>query len=65
MTSGCQFVGVGATPKHFVANEVEQRRRFVSAEVEERALREIYLKPFQIIMKYSDPWCLMSRYTKY
>lgn len=59
---GCQSIGVAATPKHFVANEVEYRRRFVSAEIEERALREIYLLPFQLILKYSDPWCWMTRY---
>lgn len=60
--NGCQSTGVAATPKHYVANEVEKRRRFVSAEVGERALREIYLKPFQLILKNSDPWCWMTRY---
>ncbi|SPO01046.1 related to beta-glucosidase [Cephalotrichum gorgonifer] len=62
--TGCQSVGVAATPKHFVANEVEQRRRFVSAEIDERTLREIYLYPFQLILKHSDPWCLMTSYNK-
>lgn len=62
--NGCQSVGVAATPKHYVANEVETRRRFLSAEVEERALREIYLKPFQLIMKGSDPWCWMTSYNR-
>jgi beta-glucosidase len=61
-STGCQSVGVGATPKHYLANEIEQRRRFISAEIGERALREIYLYPFQLIMKHSDPWCLMTRY---
>lgn len=62
--NGCQSVGIAATPKHYVANEVETRRRFVSAEVEERALREIYLKPFQLILKHSKPWAWMTSYNR-
>ncbi|KAH7123463.1 glycoside hydrolase superfamily [Dactylonectria estremocensis] len=62
--NGCQSVGVAATPKHFVANEIEQRRRFISAEISERALREIYLYPFQLILKDADPWCWMTSYNK-
>jgi beta-glucosidase len=58
---GCQSVGVGATPKHFVANDVEKRRRFLSASMSERTLREIYMYPFQLILKLSDPWCFMTR----
>lgn len=62
--NGCQSAGIAATPKHYVANEVETRRRFVSAEVEERALREIYLKPFQLILKHSKPWAWMTSYNR-
>lgn len=62
--NGCQSTGVAATPKHYVANEVETRRRFVSSEVEERALREIYLKPFQLILKHSKPWAWMTSYNR-
>jgi beta-glucosidase len=62
--NGCQSVGIAATPKHYVANEVETRRRFVSAEVDERALREIYLKPFQLILKHSEPWAWMTSYNR-
>lgn len=62
--NGCQSTGIAATPKHFVANEVETRRRFLSAEVEERALREIYLKPFQLILKHSEPWAWMTSYNR-
>ena len=58
---GCQSEGIGATVKHFVANDVEKRRRFLTAEVDERTLREIYLYPFQLILKNSDPWCFMTR----
>ncbi|EEU34504.1 uncharacterized protein NECHADRAFT_55015, partial [Fusarium vanettenii 77-13-4] len=43
---GSQSVGVAATPKHFIANDVEKRRRFLLAEVDERTLREIYFLPF-------------------
>lgn len=59
---GCQSTGrVAATPKHFVANDAENQRTTLSVEVEEQALREIYLKPFQLVLKLSDPWCIMSR----
>lgn len=60
--SGCQSEKIGATVKHFVANDVEKRRRYLSAEIDERTLREIYLLPFQLIIKDSAPWCLMTRY---
>lgn len=58
---GCQDEGVAATPKHFVANEAENARTTLSAEMDEQTLREIYLKPFQLVMKLSDPWCFMTR----
>jgi beta-glucosidase-like glycosyl hydrolase len=60
---GCQSEGIGATAKHFVANDVEKRRRFLTAEIDERTLREIYLYPFQLILKLSHPWCFMTRYS--
>lgn len=59
---GCQSEGrVAATPKHFVANDAENQRTTLSVEVDEQTLREIYLKPFQLVVKLSDPWCFMSR----
>lgn len=58
---GCQSEGVAATPKHFVANDVEKRRRFLTAEMTEQTLREIYLYPFQLILKLADPWAWMTR----
>ncbi|EEU35586.1 uncharacterized protein NECHADRAFT_122923 [Fusarium vanettenii 77-13-4] len=62
---GCQSTGrVAATPKHFVANDAENQRTTLSVEVEEQALREIYLKPFQLVLKLSDPWCIMSSYNR-
>ncbi|KAJ4479221.1 glycoside hydrolase family 3 protein [Lentinula aciculospora] len=54
--NGVQSKGVSATIKHYVANDQE----FES----ERALREIYLKPFQLALKHSNPWALMSSYNR-
>lgn len=57
---GCQSKGVSATPKHYVCNDQELDRNSNSSEVSLRALREIYLKPFQIAIRESDPWALMT-----
>lgn len=61
---GLQSTGVSATVKHFAANEQETQRLNVNAVVSERALREIYLKPFELITKYAKPWALMTSYNK-
>uniref|UniRef100_A0A8H7K6F1 beta-glucosidase n=1 Tax=Bionectria ochroleuca TaxID=29856 RepID=A0A8H7K6F1_BIOOC len=62
---GCQAEGtVAATPKHFVANDAENQRTTLSVEVDEQTLREIYLKPFQLVAKLSDPWCFMTSYNR-
>ncbi|KAL1659725.1 glycoside hydrolase family 3 protein [Schizophyllum commune] len=57
--NGLQSKGVSATIKHFVANDQEFERFSISADVSERALREIYLKPFQIALKKGNPWAFM------
>lgn len=62
--NGIQSTGVSATPKHFVCNDQEDQRMAVDSIVTERALREIYLMPFQIAQAASDPWCYMTAYNQ-
>jgi beta-glucosidase len=59
---GLQDQGVGATIKHFAVNEQETKRFTMNANVSEKALREIYLKPFEIAIKEAKPWALMTSY---
>ena len=61
---GIQSKGVGACIKHFVANDQEYERFSISAEVDERTLREIYLEPFRIAIRNSNPWSVMSSYNR-
>lgn len=62
--NGLQSNGVGACIKHFVCNDQESERNSISAEVTERALREIYLVPFQTAVRETKPWAVMSAYNK-
>lgn len=62
--NGLQGLGVAGCPKHYVANDSENERFTYDALVSEQVLREVYLAPFEIAVKQSDPWALMSSYNK-
>ena len=64
MINGIQSHGVGTSLKHFALNSQEVNRRGMDAVVSPRTFREIYLKPFEIAVKKSQPWTIMSSYNK-
>ncbi|MCA2224960.1 beta-glucosidase [Nonomuraea aurantiaca] len=59
---GVQGGGVGATVKHFVANDSETQRMTLDARVDERTLRELYLAPFEAIVREGEVWAVMAAY---
>ena len=62
MVRGIQSQHVAASVKHFACNNKESNRKDSDSRVSERALREIYLKDFEIVVKESDPWTIISSY---
>ena len=62
MIRGIQSQRIAATPKHFALNNKETNRRNCDSRASERAIREIYLKQFEILVKEAHPWSIMSGY---
>lgn len=64
IVEGMQSQGIGASVKHFAANNQETDRLRVSADVDERTLREIYLPAFERVVTQADPWTVMCAYNR-
>lgn len=64
MVRGIQSQGVGACPKHFAVNSQESDRTKVDERLSVQALRELYLRGFEIMVRESQPWSVMSSYNR-
>ncbi|MEV4611490.1 glycoside hydrolase family 3 C-terminal domain-containing protein [Kitasatospora sp. NPDC049258] len=64
LVAGVQDGGVATTPKHFVANDSETDRYTVDVHLDERTLRELYLAPFEAIVRKARPWGMMAAYNR-
>lgn len=64
LVTGLQAEGVGACVKHFAANNSEIERTSMSSDIDERALRDIYLRGFERVIRKAAPWAVMSSYNR-
>ncbi|MFW0792522.1 glycoside hydrolase family 3 C-terminal domain-containing protein [Gordonia sp. CPCC 205515] len=64
LVRGVQAHGIGTSVKHFAVNNQEHERLRVSADVDDRPLREIYLRAFEYIVRTEQPWTIMASYNK-
>ncbi|MHB9032654.1 MAG: beta-glucosidase family protein [Anaerolineae bacterium] len=64
LVRGVQSQGVGTSLKHFACNNQEYERMWMSAEVDDRPLHEIYLRAFERVVKKANPWSVMCSYNR-